>query len=120
MHYLSLWRKIRGFTQSSLGEKTGINPNLISRYERNVSTPSFKNIIKIASALNLTVDDLLQKPIHNSANNFKLIFNENGFFVLHGAGLITSKEAINDFLTHIRSKLEIALDTQIKRGLTRF
>ena len=49
-------------------------------------------------------------------NKFKLILGEDGVIGLHGAGKITSHDAINDFLGDVKNQLEIALDAQIKRG----
>ena len=47
---------------------------------------------------------------------FNLILGGDGKVGLHGAGLITSHEAIEEFLGRIRNELEIALDAQIRRG----
>ena len=50
-------------------------------------------------------------------NKFKLILGNDGMIGLNGAGLITSHEAIEDFLGRIRKELEIALDAQVRRGV---
>ena len=47
----------------------------------------------------------------------KLILGEDGKIGLHGAGMITSRDAIEEFLGRVRGELEIALDAQIRRGV---
>lgn len=48
----------RGITQNDLCEMTGISPVMMSRYKNGVSTPSFYLVIKIADALDCSLDDL--------------------------------------------------------------
>ena len=55
MKWLSLWRQKRRLTQVQLGEKTGIDPNMISRYERETAIPTLENIKKIALGLGITI-----------------------------------------------------------------
>ena len=137
MEWLAIWRQKRGLTQTQLGAKTGIDPNMISRYERNTAVPTLENISRLALGLGITIDELLKAPkteqveivlswdwqemkkgeINMNENKFKLILGEDGMIGLHGAGLITSHEAIEEFLGRIRNELEIALDAQIKRGV---
>ena len=137
MEWLAIWRQKRGLTQTQLGAKTGIDPNMISRYERNTAVPTLENISRLALGLGITIDELLKEPksekveivlswdwqdmkkgeINMNENKFKLILGDDGMVGLHGAGLITSHEAIEDFLGRIRKELEIALDAQVKRGV---
>ena len=49
-------------------------------------------------------------------NGFELILGSNGKIGLQGAGMITSREAIEEFLGKVREQLEIALDAQVRRG----
>lgn len=84
MNYLLLLRKIRGFILAPLAEQSAI--------KRNTSTHYIP---------------------HKHTKSFKLISNSNGFIDFHPSDLITSKEAINDFFTHFRRELKIALPTQI-------
>ena len=137
MEWLAIWRQKRGFTQAQLGAKTGIDPNMISRYERNTAVPTLENISRLALGLGITIDELLKAPkteqveivlswdwqemkkgeINMNENKFKLILGEDGMVGLHGAGMVTSREQIEEFLGRIRNELEIALDAQIKRGV---
>ena len=50
-------------------------------------------------------------------NSFELILGSQGQIGLKGAGQITSREAIEDFLSQVREQLEIGLEAQIKRGV---
>ena len=137
MEWLAIWRQKRGLTQAQLGAKTGIDPNMISRYERNTAVPTLENISRLALGLGITIDELLKAPkteqveivlswnwqdmkkgeINMNENKFKLILGEDGMIGLHGAGMVTSREQIEEFLGRVRNELEIALDAQIKRGV---
>lgn len=62
MKGLKAIRKRLGMTQEKMGEVTGVAPNTLSRYERGALTPSADAISKIAKALNVTTDELLNGP----------------------------------------------------------
>ena len=59
MKGLKAIRKRRGITQEALGALTGIEPNTLSRYERGRLSPSAKAVMRIAEALNVTAEELL-------------------------------------------------------------
>ena len=137
MKWLSIWRQRKGLTQTQLSDKSGIDSNMISRYERGTATPTLETVKRLAFGLGITVDELLNEPrdgkiellvswdwsemkkgeIRMSENKFKLILGEDGMVGLNGAGKITSREAIEEFLSRVRNELEIALDAQMKRGV---
>lgn len=52
-------RKKCGLTQEQLAEKTGIEPNSISRIERGALTPALPTLIDICNALEIGVDLVL-------------------------------------------------------------
>lgn len=56
---LALLRKERGFTQVELAEKIGIIQPLISDYERGRLRPHPEMLVKLATALKVTADELL-------------------------------------------------------------
>jgi len=56
---LKFIRKQLGITRKELGKITGIDPSLISRYERGERTPTIDNLSIIAKALNISADYLL-------------------------------------------------------------
>jgi len=65
LDYVFLGLRIRqfriaaGLTQSALAEIVGIEPSNISHIERAVSKVGLSTLVKIANALNCTVNDLL-------------------------------------------------------------
>ena len=56
-------RKKAGLKQVELAELSGIDPNLISRYERGESTPTLETAKKIATSLGINMDVLLNGTV---------------------------------------------------------
>lgn len=130
-------RKKAGLTQDELAECVGVHLNTISRWENGIDTPKTFKIKRLAEALHVSEADLLNDPqpngmqlvvswdweemkkgeINMNENKFKLILGDDGKVGLNGAGLITSREAIEEFLSKVRSDLEVAFEAQVKRGL---
>ena len=52
-------RKAAGLTQQELAEKLGITPALIGHYERNIRNPKLEQLQKIASALCIPLNELI-------------------------------------------------------------
>jgi transcriptional regulator with XRE-family HTH domain len=50
-------RKVRGFTQSELAEVSGLSANTLSMIERGVSSPTLVTLQKIASALQVDINN---------------------------------------------------------------
>lgn len=48
-----------GFTQKVIGEKVGVSKSAFANYESGERHPNFETIVKIADALNVSVDYLL-------------------------------------------------------------
>lgn len=55
------YRQRAGLSQRELADKTGLTLMTIWRYEANERVPSVINAIKIAKALNCTVDELVKE-----------------------------------------------------------
>lgn len=53
--------KLKGWTRYRLSKESGVTPSLIYSLESKQSGPSSTVLIKIADALDCTVDDLLKK-----------------------------------------------------------
>ena len=137
LKFLSTIRKKNGLTQADLADKVGVSLNSIARYERGEVIPSANIAHLIANVLGCTESELLNGPeddkikitlvydwsemkkgeIRMNENKFKLILGEDGMVGLNGAGKITSREAIEEFLSRVRNELEIALEAQMKRGV---
>ena len=59
--HIMLLRKKKGFSQAALGKKVGTSGDIIGRYERGIITPSIEVIMKIADALEVSIDFLVGK-----------------------------------------------------------
>ncbi len=56
---LAAQREARGLTQAELGLKAGIAPGAISHFETGQRAPSLESLVKLADALECSVDQLL-------------------------------------------------------------
>ncbi|MHB2018409.1 MAG: helix-turn-helix domain-containing protein [Candidatus Xenobia bacterium] len=54
-------RKGRGWTQDLLGERLGMNPRHVSRWENNHTRPSVKTLKRIAKLFDLEIDEFLDQ-----------------------------------------------------------
>ena len=129
-------RKRCGLNQFELADAINVSVDSVRRWESNKQFPRADELVQLSSALNVSVDELLNGPddgevkitlvydwdkmkegkIDMEDNGFELILGSNGKVGLHGAGMITSRDAIEDFLAKVREQLEIALDAQVRRG----
>lgn len=63
---MSKLKKLRqecGYSQSKLSEASGINVRMIQQYEqgvRNINTAQVITVLKLAEALNVKIEDLLE------------------------------------------------------------
>ncbi|MBP2652590.1 MAG: Helix-turn-helix domain [Firmicutes bacterium] len=60
--YCSDWRKKKGWTQEELAIRAEIGPSTIGEIETYHKRPKFDEVVKIANALGITVEQLQQKP----------------------------------------------------------
>ena len=58
---LRLLRKKAGITQTQLGERVGVHYRTVLRWEADENEPSITMLVKIADALDCSVDELVQK-----------------------------------------------------------
>ncbi len=58
---LRAYRRARSMTQEQLAEKTGLTHSWISHYENGRRLPSVLNLIKLADALNISIDELVRR-----------------------------------------------------------
>ena len=59
--HIMLLRKKKKLSQAALGKAVGTSGDIIGRYERGIITPSIEVIIKIADALEVSIDFLVGK-----------------------------------------------------------
>jgi transcriptional regulator with XRE-family HTH domain len=59
--HIMLLRKQKGLSQADLGKAIGTSGDVVGRYERDVITPSIDVIVKVADALEVSIDFLVGK-----------------------------------------------------------
>ena len=130
-------RKQSGLTQEKFAEILGLSYMTVRRWETERIIPRMNEIKQICEVLRVSESELLNGPpdgkveivlswnwedmkkgeIKMNEDKFKLILGGDGRVGLQGAGMITSREAIEDFLSRVRNELEIAFETQVRRGV---
>ena len=66
---LRKFRELRGLTQAQMGARSAIGAASISHFETGQRTPTLQTIVKLADALDVTVDALLGRaPVESSAH----------------------------------------------------
>ena len=58
---LRAYRQARCMTQKELAKRTGLTDVWISHYENGRRLPSVLNLIKLADALNISIDELVRR-----------------------------------------------------------
>ncbi len=58
---IAAWRKLKGFSQAAVARRTGIDATYISRIETGKIQPSIRMVMKIAGALRVSPNELLEK-----------------------------------------------------------
>lgn len=131
------FRKRAGLTQPKLAQLLGVSFSTLRRWETYGGQPRADELKKLCEVLGCNESELLNGPrddkvelvvswnwedmkkgeINMNEDKFKLILGGDGRVGLQGAGMITSLEAIEDFLSRVRNELEIAFETQVKRGV---
>ncbi|MDK2771272.1 MAG: helix-turn-helix domain-containing protein [Flavobacterium sp.] len=67
-------RQIKGLSQQAFAEMLDLNRGVISSYEEGRAEPKIETLLRIATILDLTTDELLSKPITiNKITNFNEI-----------------------------------------------
>ena len=134
---IRFFRKKVKLTQERLAELVSCSVDTLQRWENGTREPRASDITKLCAILGCSESDLLNGPrddkvelvlswnwedmkkgeINMNEDKFKLILGGDGRVGLQGAGMITSREAIEEFLSRVRNELEIAFETQVKRGV---
>ena len=129
-------RKRVGLTQEELAKRINISLMTFKRWEWGQRAPRLEEIKRIAQALNITEDELLNGPknekikievifdreiweeasIDMTGNKFSLLFGGDGVIGIKGASGFKSKEDITEFLAKAKKELEDAFDYQVSRG----
>jgi transcriptional regulator with XRE-family HTH domain len=104
---IRIYRERNNMTQKDLGDKIGKTWEMVSRYERGVSSP-FKQIDSLADALNVDSSELLKKP------------SENKNYLLNRVPLFTTIPENMDFLNTKAYEYYTAPDWMLDRDLQCF
>ena len=56
---VTVFRKRNNYTKKRLAELTGISSSTLTMYERDMAVPNAEHAIKLALALNVSIDDLI-------------------------------------------------------------
>ena len=59
-------RKSLNLSQEELAEKLNVSRQAISKWERNESYPETENLIALSKLFNVSIDDLINKPLENA------------------------------------------------------
>ena len=71
-------REAKGWRQGYLAEKAGVSQSLISRIERGKGgTPSYEHLVKIAEALDTSIDELMTGEIKEASASISLSSNKS-------------------------------------------
>lgn len=54
-------REAQGLSQTRLAELSGVHRVSIARYELGVNEPTAKNLMKLAIAMNVSIDELMNR-----------------------------------------------------------
>ena len=92
------YRKENGLTQADFGERIGISPKVISKWENKESLPSIEVLPKIADCLGISVDSLLDRKAPNNIDACKTV---NEYF-----RMIPSSDAVTSLQNIISYALE--------------
>lgn len=134
--YIREYRKRNNLTQTELADKIGVHENTLRRWENGDFEPRSNDLQKLAEALGCTEAELLNGPNENkikislsydwenyekgeinmTGNEFDIFLGRDGEIGLKGAGKLTTREAVEDFLSHVRLQVEAGFEAQIKRG----
>jgi len=72
--FLRMMREMRGLTQSELGARAGLGAASISHFETGQRLPSLDSLVKIADALECSVDALLGRATMDETAHVDPIF----------------------------------------------
>lgn len=72
MNGLKSIRKKRGYTQQKLSELSGVNRVNIAQYERNLRRMGLDTAIKLAKALECSIEAVIQRDANNQGSSDKI------------------------------------------------
>ena len=67
------FRKDKGYTQKDLAEMVGVSVQAISKWETDVGYPDISQIVPLASALNVSIDDIFGYSSNDDSEDFEFV-----------------------------------------------
>lgn len=110
---IKLIRTMRGLTQKQLGELSGIHEVAIRKYELGKNLPKEEQLKKIADALNVNVNSLLEFNIESDGDVLPLLFAIDDKFSIeikdseNGTGLFFDNPNLIQFLKDWQAMKEL-------------
>lgn len=86
------YRKERGMTQQQLSELCGVPAISLGRYERGERNPSIDTLIKIAEALDITIEKLINSSIEPTPKPISCLSDDELIIELSKRGYRIFKE----------------------------
>lgn len=104
---LKKYRLSKNISQEELAGKVGIHPVQFSRYERGLTSPSIDIVQKIAEALDISIDELVNGSSLNNAD--KSINDRELLSMFKKVQLLSDnqKDTVKDFLSAYILKNEL-------------
>lgn len=120
------YRKIKGVTQETLSELTGLNVRTIQRIESGEVDPRLYTLKSIADALGVNLEELLPEPTQHELNQIAILhITPVGFFLFPVVGNVLlpfifwmlKREEINGINRHGKDILNSQLTYSIVAGM---
>lgn len=70
------YRKEKGFTQRELADLIGVSVQAISKWETNAGAPDISQVVPLASALNISTDELFDYTCRENSEDFENVKKE--------------------------------------------
>ena len=131
------FRQKAGFNQRELADMAGVSFSTLRRWEVYGASPRVEEISKLAAALNVTEDELLNGPkaekieinlifgdmpekgeidMSENGNKFDLFMNKDGALGIRGAGNFKSLDDVMKFGADVIEELKKGFEFQQQRG----
>ena len=130
------YRNEKNITQQELAKLIPCSVDSIRRWEANLREPRASDLQRLCEVLGCTKSELLNGPkdgkikitlsydwekfekgeIDMTGNEFDVFLGKDGEVGIKGAGKMTTREAVEDFLSRVRLQVETAFEAQVKRG----
>lgn len=135
---LKALRTRAGLSQEAAAREIDVPLITYARWEQDRGKPKFEYLKQLASAFNITVDELVNGPRENiidvtlrfeavldmegevidmtAANGFNLVMSDTGKIGITGAAMISSREELENVKARICAEMDYGFSEQVRRG----